>query len=159
MPPVTTPPPESGASETGPGEGKSDARGAQAGRASLTRLDRVGAACSTVCAVHCASTAVLPGALAFLGLGVLLDPAFEWAFTAFAILFALAAVALTWRKHRIPWIGAMYVLGIVGLASARLLESSGVYGVGPVLGVLSGLLLAAGHLAGLRTIRALRQAA
>ena len=82
---------------------------------SLSRVDRVGATCSTLCAVHCAATAAIPGALAAMGLDALTGHEFEWGFTIVAILFATMALVLGWRRHRRLWIGVVFGVGIAGL--------------------------------------------
>ena len=121
-------------------------------------MDRAGAACSTVCAVHCAFTAAIPSALAALGLGALMNPTFEWVFTIVAILIATIALVVGWRKHRVIWIGLVFVIGIVGLGVSRILESAEIHGVGPLVGVLSGIALVVGHVASIRVYRSRNEA-
>lgn len=117
------------------------------------RVDRVGAACSTACAVHCATTAAAPGLLGAMGLGALLSPTLEWGLTGIAVLMALAALVFGWRRHQVPWVLWVLAAGIVGLVAGRMLEVFGVEGFGAPVAVSSGLLLAAGHLAGVRLQR------
>lgn len=121
--------------------------------AALARVDKVGAASSTLCAVHCATTAAIPSALAALGIGALTGPAFEWGFTAIAVVLATAALVLSWKRHPVRWIGAVFVMGILGLVGSRLLETAGVHGLGPALGVVSGIALAVAHIASIRANR------
>ncbi len=114
-------------------------------------IDKVGAVCSAVCSVHCASTAIAPGVLAALGVGALAGPAAEWGFTASAILFATWALAIGWKRHRNRYLAGLFVLGILGLGMGRWLEMRGAHGVhdvhdaGPVLSIAAGLTLVAAH--------------
>lgn len=83
-----------------------------------TRVDRIGAVASSLCAVHCLVCALLPVAFSALGLGFLAGHYAEWAFTAIAIAFAVGALVLGWRRHR----SGLLVLGISGLIASRGLE-------------------------------------
>lgn len=87
------------------------------------RVDWFGLAASSLCAVHCAVSALLPAAFGVLGLEILLAHQAEWVFTLVAVAFAAGALALGWRRHRSTWIMAWLVLGILGLLVSRGLES------------------------------------
>lgn len=124
------------------------------GGAPRTDVDRAGAVSSTVCAVHCVSTAVAPSLLAALGLSVLVGPAFEWGFTVLAIALAAAALVIGWRRHQTLSVALVLGAGIVGLILGRLLEAMEFHGVGTVLSVVAGLALVVGHVSGIRATRA-----
>lgn len=115
-------------------------------------IDRLGALASTACAVHCLLAALLPGAIAALGLGVVLGHDAESAFTLTAVAIASLALVLGWPKHRSGRIAATLVFGIVGLVVARVLEQSGSHVAGTMLGVGAGLALVAGHVFGVRAL-------
>lgn len=89
------------------------------------RVDRFGAVASSLCAVHCAVSGLLPAALGALGLGFLLGHEAEWVFTLIAVLFAGGALVLGWRRHRSRLVAGLLALGIVGLLASRGLEMSG----------------------------------
>ena len=113
-------------------------------------IDRLGVIASTTCAIHCAFTALLPGVLVALGLGVVIGHEAEWAFTITALLFACGALAISWRRHRSPVVGVMFGVGIAGLLIARFVEEAGVTGLGTGLAVLGGLALVIGHVTNIR---------
>ncbi len=116
-------------------------------------IDRLGALASTACAVHCTLAALVPSALAAVGLGALLGHGTEWVFTLVAVGFASVALGLGWRKHRsTPAAGAL-AAGIVGLLVARFVEESGAHELGTVIAVLSGVVLVVGHALNLRVSR------
>ena len=91
-------------------------------------VDRWGAVASTTCAVHCAVCALVPAALATLGLDFLIGHTAEWTFTIIAVFFGLCAIALSWRSHRNLIILAALSLGVIGLLSARVLEGGSHHG-------------------------------
>ena len=121
-------------------------------------VDKAGVVSSTVCAVHCASTAAAPSLIAALGLSVLVGPAFEWGFTALAILLAAAALVIGWRRHQTVSVAMVLVAGIVGLVLGRLLEAMDYHDIGTVMSIVAGLALVAGHIGGLRATRARSEA-
>ncbi|MEM1206456.1 MAG: MerC family mercury resistance protein [Acidobacteriota bacterium] len=100
----------------GEGSGSEDARG--------ERIDRFGVVASSLCAIHCAATALLPAAFGILGLGWLLAHEAEWVFTLVAVAFAAGALIFTWRRHRSYGVVVLLVLGIVGLLASRGIESA-----------------------------------
>lgn len=116
-------------------------------------LDKMGAVASSLCAIHCAISAILPSLLVAVGLGALLGHAAEWAFTLGAVALAAATLVLGGRRHRSRPVLIMLGTGIVGLLLSRLLEELGAHGVGTVVGVLAGLLLVVGHIGNIRATR------
>jgi len=116
-------------------------------------VDRLGTFASTACAVHCLASALLPSAIAALGLGALFGHEAEWGFTLGAVALAVAALGLGWPKHRSPGIATLLLIGVMGLLGARLVEEAGVHGAGTALGVVAGLALVAGHVWGIRITR------
>jgi hypothetical protein len=91
-------------------------------------LDGYGAFASTICALHCAACALLPATLTTLGLVFLIGHETEWLLTVIAVLFASAALVLSWRSHRNVLIIRWLSLGIAGLLSARVLEGQAHHG-------------------------------
>lgn len=77
-------------------------------------LDRIGAAGSLLCAIHCALLPLAIAILPSLGIAVWLGDGFETGFVAFASLFGLAVLVWSYRRHR-----AMRALGLLlpGLAA------------------------------------------
>ena len=77
-------------------------------------LDRIGAAGSLLCAIHCALLPLAIAILPSLGIAVWLGDGFETGFVAFASLFGLAVLAWSYRRHR-----AIRALGLLlpGLAA------------------------------------------
>ena len=93
------------------------------------KIDRFGAVASSLCAVHCAAVALLPLAFGALGLSFLAGHSAEWSFTLLAIVFALFALNISWRKNRSVPVTALLIIGIVGLLASRFIEmSSGDHG-------------------------------
>ena len=78
-----------------------------------SRLDRLGAAGSLLCAVHCALLPVLIAALPSMGIAAGAGDGFERAFVGFATLLGLFSVVWGYRRH-----GAVRALGLLipGLA-------------------------------------------
>lgn len=113
-----------------------------------TTVDRLGAIASTACAVHCLGSALLPGAIAVLGLGAVFGHEAEWAFTVTAVLLATVALVLGWRRHRSRPIAAALSVGIVALMLSRVVEGAGGEIAGAILGVGAGLALVVGHVSG-----------
>lgn len=116
------------------------------------RIDRAGIIASGLCALHCALSALLPGLFSALGLAALLGHEAEWAFTIIAMVCALGALALGWRRHRSPAIAAALMAGAGGLLAGRLVEEAG--GSGGWIAVGAGVVLIAGHIASMRAMRA-----
>ena len=89
---------------------------------SAHKLDGLGKFASGLCAVHCALCAFLPGLFALIGLEILVGHEAEWGFTIVAIVFALGALLIGFRKHQSPRIAALFAVGIIGLLGSRFLE-------------------------------------
>src|SRR5688572_11985870 len=114
--------------------------GAEGARSSHQPIDRLGTLASGACAVHCMFSAILPEAIAAVGLGALLGHELEWGFTFAALVFAAAALILGWRKHGSRPVVALLGGGIVALLLARSMEGAGEV-VCISLSVLGGALL------------------
>ena len=117
-------------------------------------VDRAGVVSSSVCAVHCASTGAAPSAVAALGLSVPVGPVYEWGFTALAIVLAVSALLIGWRRHRTLSVALVLGAGVAGLALGRALEAMDFHGVGTALSIAAGLALVVGHIGGIRANRA-----
>jgi hypothetical protein len=133
------------------------ALGADGAPSSYQPIDRLGTLASGACAVHCALSAILPEAIAAVGLGALLGHELEWGFTFAALVFAATALILGWRKHRSRPVVALLAGGIVALLLARFLEGAGEI-VCISLSILGGALLVSGHLSNIRASRRARTA-
>ena len=86
------------------------------------KLDRFGMVASSLCALHCAISAIIPALFSALGLGLLLSHETEWLFTAFAIAFAASAGIVSWRKVRSTAVISLFIVGVIGLLSAQAIE-------------------------------------
>ncbi|MBL0164835.1 MAG: MerC domain-containing protein [Xanthomonadales bacterium] len=64
-----------------------------------SRVDRVGAFASMLCAIHCALLPLIFGILPALGLGFLAGHAFEQVFVSFAIVLASISLLFGLRRH------------------------------------------------------------
>lgn len=64
-----------------------------------SRVDRVGALASMLCAIHCALLPLIFGILPALGLGFLAGHAFEQVFVSFAIVLASISLLFGLRRH------------------------------------------------------------
>lgn len=123
---------------------------AHAAHRRLRLADRLGAAGSLVCAVHCALLPLVIAALPTLGLGLAGEASFEQGFTVFATVLALATLVSGYRRHRllgalmflVPgvlaiWFGAFGPLGHDGATHS-------------VLMAIGGTLVGAAHLLNIR---------
>ncbi len=115
--------------------------------------DRVGAAASFLCAVHCALLPFVLALLPFIGLGFLADHRFERGFVLFACVLAALALGRGYRRHEnpLPLLLAapgisLLVLGVIFLDGHTLIAHS-------ILVACGGLLLAAAHFVNLRVDR------
>jgi hypothetical protein len=138
--------------------GQADAAAGHATHRRLRLADRVGAAGSLVCAVHCALLPLLIAALPTLGLGLAGEANFERGFTVFATALALATLVSGYRRHRllgalmflVPgvlaiWFGAFGPLGHEGSTHSVLMAIGGtLVGAAHLLNIR----LAHGHLHG-----------
>lgn len=77
-------------------------------------LDRLGMATGTVCAVHCAATALFMGVLSAAGAGGLANPWVEGSFLTASVLLGAVSLghAVTWHRSLQPlgWFGAGLIL-------------------------------------------------
>ncbi len=115
--------------------------------------DRVGAAASFLCAIHCAALPFVLALLPLLGLGFLADHRFERAFVVFACVLALVSLLSGYRRHRR---GAPLRLALPGLALLLLgvtVGESHSIAVHSALVTCGGLLVAAAHFINLRADR------
>ncbi len=92
------------------------------------RTDRAGAIAGTVCAAHCAVSALLPAAFGVLGLGFLLGQEAEWVLSLISIAFAVVALGLAWRQRRDRRVVLLLAVGILGLLASRFVEEAGGHG-------------------------------
>jgi hypothetical protein len=114
------------------------------------RFDQLGVVASSVCAVHCALSAVILGASSALGT-LLRDERLELTFLFSAVALAGASVATSYRRHRDPTVVVLAVAGLALLGAGRALASSHLLETaGSVLG--AGLLITC-HLLNARLLR------
>lgn len=119
----------------------------------MNRIDRLGVVASSVCAVHCALGALLPGVVSAMGLTMLLSHEAEWALTAAAVAFAATALVFGWRRHRSGAVMGALAIGIAGLVAARVVEEAGAHEAGMALVLAGGAALVWGHIANIRANR------
>lgn len=107
--------------------------------------DRIGATASFLCAIHCALLPFVLTLLPLLGLGFLASHTFERGFVAFAVMLAMVALVIGYRRHhrRLPLLLAvpgllLLLLGITVIDLHTLALHS-------VLVTCGGLLVASGH--------------
>lgn len=121
--------------------------------------DRVGATASFLCAIHCALLPFVLTLLPLVGLGFLASHEFERGFVAFAVLLAMVALVIGYRRHHralplflaVPGL-ALLLVGIALVDSHTLLLHS-------VLVTCGGLLVASAHFTNLYIDRRLGGAA
>lgn len=109
----------------------------------MTWLDRLGSMASGLCAVHCASMALLPAVGALVG-GEL-NERFEWGF--FSAAFTLAAVGAVagYRAHGSAMVVTGFAVGLSLLSLGRAAEALALFEGGGVLAVVGGMVLVASH--------------
>jgi len=117
------------------------------------KLDRLGAAVSLTCALHCALTPILLGLLPLAGLGFLRDEQTEWAFIIAAIgLGAVSLLPSYVRQHKQARPLLLFAMGAGALLAARLyLEEKPQLELPAVL--IGALLIACAHLLNRRFCR------
>ena len=119
-------------------------------------LDRLGTVASAACAVHCAICALAPGLLAAFGLTALIGHEAEWGFTAAAVIIAVWAMIVGWRRHRTRRVVFALATGIAGLIIARGFEHIDAHWMGVTLGVVGSLGLITGHFLNMQAWRRTR---
>lgn len=87
-------------------------------------LDRLGMATSTVCAIHCAATALFMGALSAVGAAGVGAAWVEGAFLTLAVLLGVASLGHALRRHRSLVPMAWFSAGMVSLLVLRPLAPS-----------------------------------
>lgn len=88
-----------------------------------SRLDQLGVAATSVCAVHCALGAAIAGASGFAG-SLVADPRIETVLVLSAVLLAVLALSKGYRRHRDRWVLSLFVGGLSFLGIGHLLEVS-----------------------------------
>jgi len=120
-------------------------------RTSAHLADRIGAAASFLCALHCAALPLVLGVLPALGLGFLADHMFERIFIACATGFALTVVLYAYRRHRDPRALALLVPGLLLLwTGGFLLDGHSLIGLHAMLVTIGGGCVALAHMTNLR---------
>ena len=115
-----------------------------------SRVDRVGAFASMLCAIHCALLPLIFGVLPALGLGFLAGHVFEQVFVSFAIVLASISLLFGLRRHGSYRAFLFLVPGILLLVVGVL---SGVDHANPwhaTVVSIGGTLIALSHLINLR---------
>jgi hypothetical protein len=115
-------------------------------------IDQLGGIASAACTAHCLTLALAPALFPLVGLGFLVDGAYEWGFVALAAGAATAAAWLGHATHRTWRITAGFALGIGALLGGRLAEVLELRG-GLGLALIGGCALVASHVANLRRCR------
>jgi hypothetical protein len=115
--------------------------------------DRVGAAASFLCAVHCAALPFVLALLPFVGLGFLADHRFERAFVLFACVLAAIALGRGYRRHRERLPLQLAAAGITLLVFGVLWMDDRTIAVHSALVSCGGVLLAGAHFVNLRIDR------
>lgn len=116
----------------------------------LRLADRIGAAGSLVCAVHCALLPLVIAALPTLGLGLAGEASFEQGFTVFATVLALATLVSGYRRHRL--LGALMFLvpGVLAIWFGAFGPLGHEGSTHTVLMAIGGTLIGAAHLLNIR---------
>jgi len=117
--------------------------------------DRIGAAASFLCAIHCAALPFVLSLLPLLGLEFLADHRFERAFVMFACALALLTLVNGYRRHRrpTPLLCAFPGLSLL-LLGVTVAEDYSIV-LHSVLVTCGGVLVAAAHFVNLRLDRRL----
>ncbi|MET0331352.1 MAG: MerC domain-containing protein [Dyella sp.] len=115
--------------------------------------DRVGAAASFLCAIHCAALPFVLALLPLLGLTFLADHAFERGFVLFASVLALVSLTRGYRRHRQPLALSLALPGLSLLLIGVTFAESYSIGLHSTLVACGGLLVASAHFINLRMDR------
>lgn len=92
---------------------------------------------------------------AALGVSWFTGHAAERGFTLVAIGFACTVLIVGWRVHHSSRAAALLGAGALALFLARIIEASGLRGIGASVGILAGAVLVAGHVTSMRASRTL----
>lgn len=118
---------------------------------SRSLLDRIGAAGSLLCAIHCASLPLVIAILPSLGVAAWLGSGFEQAFVLFATALGLFSMVWGYRRHRAVQALSLLVPGLailwIGVLYQPLHESPIPHAIAMTMG---GTLVGLAHLANLR---------
>ena len=114
-------------------------------------LDRLGAAGSLLCALHCALLPLAIAVLPALGIALWSSEVFELGFVIFATLLGVVTLVLGYRRHRVGRALALLLPGLavlwLGLLAAPLHTQTVAHAVTMTLG---GTLVGVAHLTNLR---------
>ena len=111
--------------------------------------DRVGAAASFLCAVHCALLPFVIALLPLIGLGFLADHRFERIFVACAAALASITIVTAWRRHRKLHALFLLVPGIALLLAGIVIDIEHQEWLHTALVVCGGVLVASAHIVNL----------
>ncbi|KGI77731.1 hypothetical protein LF63_0110415 [Oleiagrimonas soli] len=115
--------------------------------------DRLGAAASFLCAVHCALLPFVIALLPLVGLEFLADHAFERGFVLFAATLATITLVTGRRKHGQRWPLMLAVPGLLLLVlGVTVVDLSAHTAVHSVMVTCGGLLVASAHVCNLRLV-------
>lgn len=114
-----------------------------------TVVDRIGAAASLLCAVHCALLPFVLALLPLIGLGFLAGHTFERTFVACAAALASASILVAYRRHRRPQALMLMVPGIVLLLCGIVVDIDAHVLLHTVAVVCGGVLVASAHVTNL----------
>lgn len=107
--------------------------------------DRIGATASFLCAIHCALLPFVLTLLPLLGLGFLASHEFERGFVAFAVMLAMVALVIGYRRHRRRLPLLLAVPGLLLLIFGITVVDLHTLTVHSVLVTCGGLLVASAH--------------
>lgn len=117
--------------------------------------DRIGAAASFLCAIHCALLPFVLALLPLIGLEFLASHSFERGFVMFACALALFSLVRGYRRHRLSQPLAFALPGLTLLLLGVTVAEGYSIVVHSVLVTLGGLLVAFSHFLNLRADRLL----
>ena len=118
-----------------------------------SRLDRLGAAGSLICAAHCALWPLLLALIPALGLTFLASPMFERGFVVFAGVLATLSLLPGYRRHRSAVALLILLPGLAGVSLGAFGSTQHSDWSHALLMSLGGVLIAAAHLVNLTLLR------
>jgi hypothetical protein len=116
-------------------------------------LDRMGAATSTLCALHCALLPTIGVALPLVGLGLLAEERTEAALIGASVALGTISLGLGFRRHRSGRALIVLAIGLGMLALGRFAEAGDAEHLGVVAVVSGGIAIAGSHLLNHRLCR------